>query len=190
LATVREAPAGTDAFTWQLRRARILVLGGDTSGGGEAMLLLLQSHETLDERQQDLVRQVVFDLQTANAHQAALALFEKLLEFTDDITAQRELYYWMAESRLGLQDYSEAARLYLKSAMLIGEDAMDPWAQTARYHAASALAKAGMLHDARALFSHLLRVTKETNRRAVLQHELQKLWLLEDQHSEVSDYGG
>lgn len=59
---------------------------------------------------------------------------------------------------------------------------MDPWAQTARYQAAVALAHAGMLDDARALFSHLLRVTKDKSRRAVLRHELQKLWLLEEEH--------
>jgi hypothetical protein len=71
--------------------------------------------------------------------------------------------------------------------MLIGEDAMDPWAQTARYQAGVALSRAGMLQDARTLFSNLLRVTKDKSRRAVLRHELQKLWLLEDDADSQAD---
>lgn len=85
----------------------------------------------------------------------------------------------MADSRQSQEQFAEAARLYLKSAMLIGADAMDPWAQTARYQAGVALSRAGLVEDARALFNHLLRVTEDKSRKAVLRQELQKLWLLE-----------
>jgi len=180
MATIQQAPKGQDNFVWQLRRARILVLGGETSQGRIALSKLLQQHKTLEQQQLDQVLQVVFDLQTADAHEDALQLFEMLQKYTSDTKKKRELYYWMAESRTALKQYAQAARLYLKSAMLIGEDAMDPWAQTARYQAGVALSRAGMLQDARALFSNLLRVTKDKSRRAVLRHELQKLWLLED----------
>jgi tetratricopeptide (TPR) repeat protein len=147
----------------------------------------LQQYKTLERQQLDQVLQVVFDLQTADAHEDALQLFEMLLKYTSDTKKKRELYYWMAESRTALKQYAEAARLYLKSAMLIGEDAMDPWAQTARYQAGVALSRAGMLQDARTLFSNLLRVTKDKSRRAVLRHELQKLWLLEDDADSQAD---
>jgi len=55
----------------------------------------------------------------------------------------------------------------------------DPWGQTARYQAASSLAKAGLFQDARALYTHLLKVTKDESRIKLLKHELQQLWLLE-----------
>ncbi len=182
MATIKQAPEGQDNFAWQLRRARILVLGGETRQGRIDLGKLLQRQKKLDPRQLDQVLQVVFDLQTAEAHEDALVLFTSLLRFTQDTKLKRELYYWMAESKKALKEYAAAARFYLKSAMLIGVDAMDPWAQTARYQAGVALAHAGMLDDARALFSHLLRVTKDKSRRAVLRHELQKLWLLEEEH--------
>jgi hypothetical protein len=54
---------------------------------------------------------------------------------------------------------------------------MGPWAQTAHYQAAEALAKAGMVDDARQLFDALLRVTTDPGRRAVINHSLQQLWL-------------
>ena len=45
------------------------------------------------------------------------------------------------------------------------------------------LAKADFLQDAHALYQQLLDVTKEPARRAVLKHELQKLWLLKNKNN-------
>ena len=70
------------------------------------------------------------------------------------------------------------AYLYLKSATLTDVTAMDPWAQTARYSAAKALAEAGLLEDARQIYSGLLRATRDTSRKAVLQNEIQRLHLV------------
>jgi predicted negative regulator of RcsB-dependent stress response len=56
--------------------------------------------------------------------------------------------------------------------------AMDPWAQTARYHAAKALVEAGLLEDARQIYSSLLRATRDASRRAVLENEIQRLHLV------------
>ena len=55
---------------------------------------------------------------------------------------------------------------------------MDPWAQTARYHAAKALVEAGLLQDARQIYSSLLRATRDASRRAVLENEIQRLHLV------------
>jgi TolA-binding protein len=99
------------------------------------------------------------------------------MQRTNDPKLQRELYYWMAESRKASEAYAEAARLYLKSAMLLDPKAGDPWGQTARYQAADALAHAGMVRDARVLFQQLLKTTTDPGRRAVLNRQLQKLWL-------------
>jgi len=57
---------------------------------------------------------------------------------------------------------------------------MDPWAQTARYNAAEALQKAGLVDDARRIYEALLKVTREPARRSVLRHNIQQLWLLQN----------
>lgn len=179
MASIKDVPEGEEAFIWQMRRARILVLGGDIQPGYETLRGLLQELKQPQPQQLDQILQVVFDLQTAGAHDEALDLFAALQPLTSEIQRKRELYYWMADSRQAQEQYAEAARLYLKSAMLIGADAMDPWAQTARYQAGTALARAGLYEDARTLFEHLLRVTRDKGRRAALRQELQKIWLLE-----------
>lgn len=179
MATIDQIPAGEEAFIWQLRRARILVLGGEMTEGQQTLRELLKNLKNPQQQQLDQILQVGFDLQTAGAHEAALEMFAALQQLTTDTKRKRELYYWMADSHQSLEEYAEAARLYLKSAMLIGPDAMDPWAQTARYQAGVALARAGYYDDARALLNHLLRVTKDKGRRAALRQELHKIWLLE-----------
>ena len=179
MATIQVPPEGTDKYFWELRRARIFVMGGDPKAGAEALSTILASNPQLTPEQLDRLLQVVFDLQTVNAHEAAYDLFVKVMARTNDLKLQRELYYWMAESRKANEAYAEAARLYLKSAMLPDAKAMDPWAQTARYQAADALAHAGMVRDARSLFQQLLATTQDPGRRAVLTRQLQKLWLIQ-----------
>ena len=84
----------------------------------------------------------------------------------------------MAASLPAMEKYDEAAYLYLKSATLQDPMAMDPWAQTARYHAAKMLAEAGLVEDARQIYSSLLRATRDASRRAVLENEIQRLHLV------------
>ena len=177
MATIQVPPDGTDKYFWELRRARIFVMGGDIEAGAESLNTILASNPKLSQEQLERLLQVVFDLQTVKAHDAAYDLFVKLMQRTRDPKLQRELYYWMAESRKASEAYAEAARLYLKSAMLLDPKAGDPWGQTARYQAADALANAGMVRDARILFQQLLKTTKDPGRRAVLNRQLQKLWL-------------
>jgi hypothetical protein len=177
MATIQVPPDGTDKYFWELRRARIFIMGGNIEAGTESLSTILASNPKLSQEQLDRLLQVVFDLQTVKAHDAAYDLFVKVMQRTNDPKLQRELYYWMAESRKASEAYADAARLYLKSAMLLDPKAMDPWAQTARYQAADALAHAGMERDARVLFQQLLNTTQDPGRRAVLNRQLQKLWL-------------
>ncbi len=175
MATVKKPPSGADQFFWYLRRARILILGGKGEQGGEALEEMLQQNQHFEPAQLDRLMQVIFDLQAAGLHVQAYALLSKLLNLTDDHKLQREIYYWMADSKKAQQQFAEAARLYLKSAMFTDAKAMDPWAQTARYQAAVVLAKAGLSGDARNIYLQLIRVTGDAARRAVLRRELQKL---------------
>ena len=178
MATMREAPAGADPYMWQLRRARILIMGERAQDGAAALKALLQGPQVLDKDQIDRLLQVVFDLQTVGDNEPAIGLFELAFARSSDPQQRREILYWMADSRKAEQRYSDAAVLYLRSATLQDPAAMDPWAQTARYQAADALAKAGMVKDARVLYERLLAVTQDPARRAVLNHDLQRLWLL------------
>jgi len=180
MATIKQPPENADVYFWRLRRARILVMGGEIEHAIPALSSILDEYPELTAQQYDQFLQVLFDLQTVQVHQEALSLFEKLLPRVTDIKLKRELYFWMAESSKALQRYTDAARFYMTSAMLPAEDSMDPWAQTARYQAAESLAKAGMVEDARKIFKHLLKVTKDPARRARLLQELQKLWLIKD----------
>jgi len=183
MATIKTAPAGSDNYQWQLRRARIFVLGGKAEKGNQALKKLLKNNKGFTGKQLNHFLQVVFDLQTVKEHEFAYELFRAVLPKITDVTLQREIYYWMADSRKAQQDYAAAARLYLRSAMYAGNNGLDPWGQTARYQVAEMLAKADFLQDAHSLYQKILDVTKEPARRAVLKHELQKLWLLKNKNN-------
>ena len=180
MTTIKKSPSGVDNYQWQLRRARIFVLGGKPEKGNEALISLINNNKNLTQEQLDKFLQVVFDLQTAKEHEFSFELFSAVLPKIKDVKLQREIYYWMADSKKAQQDYTAAARFYLRSAMHGDKKGLDPWGQTARYQVAEMLAKADLLQDARTLYEQLLRVTKEPARRAVLKHELQKLWLLRE----------
>ena len=184
MATIKVAPKGTDNFQWQLRRARIFVLGGKAEQGSQSLTTILENHKEFSKRQLEHFLQVVFDLQTVNEHESAYQLFKAILPKITDEMQQREIYYWMADSRKALQDYSAAARLYLRSAMHGESKGLDPWGQTARYQVAEMLAKADYVDDAHTIYQKLLNGTKEPARRAVLKHELQKLMLLRGEQPE------
>jgi hypothetical protein len=183
MATIKEPPAGADNFFWHLRRARIFILGGDELYGIQALQKLIGSYAIIPRAQIDRLLQVIFDLQTLGEHQKAIELLNMVLSKALDAEVKREIFFWIADSHKAEQAHRQAARFYMKSATHIAEKDMDPWAQTARYQAAESLARAGLLDDARTLFRQLLKVTREPARRAVLQHELQKLWLMKGNRS-------
>lgn len=173
--TLEQPPQGEDAFGWTLRRARVFILGGQTARGVELLRGLLERHSALDGAQYDRLMQVVFDLQANGRHEEALGLFDRLLDYPRPLQSRRELLFWKADSLKALGRKEMAAFLYLRSATLGDIFSMDAWAQTARYHAAEMLARAGLAGDARFQFEALLEITREASRRAMLQHQLQKL---------------
>lgn len=189
MATLKEPPKGETSYMWHLRRARILILGGKPHEGALALGRFTRNYPAATRTQIDRFLQVVFDLQTVGEHDAAYQLFNDVINLSKDKKLQRELYYWMADSRNAQSRYADAAELYLKSAMLLDGEGWDPWGQTARYQAAKALGKAGLIEDAYFIYQRLLKVTKEEERRAVLRYEVQKLQLAksEEQENEASD---
>lgn len=187
MATLTEPPKGDTSYMWHLRRARILILGGQAREGAAALAYFTQTYPNADREQIDRFLQVVFDLQTVGGHDSAYQLFSDVIDASKDKKLQRELYYWMADSRHAQSRYADAAELYLKSAMLLDGKGWDPWGQTARYQAAKSLGKAGLIEDAYFIYQRLLKVTKEEDRRAVLRYEVQKLQLAKTEEQVSTD---
>jgi Arc/MetJ family transcription regulator len=173
-------PEGSEPLDWLLRRARVLLLGGEVAQGNEVLDQLIDSYKEPSEEDTDRILQVLFDLQTIKANDHAIRHFRKLLTLPISARQRREILFWMADSFKGLDEYERAALLYLQSAMFTGPDSMDPWAQTARFNAAEALQRAGLVDDARRIYNALLKVTKEPARRSLLRHNIQKLWLTQN----------
>lgn len=181
MAGLDQPPPGADRVMWRLRQARVLLLGGDYLQAEGVLREMIGQSARLSRPELDRLIQVLFDLQTVGEHEAAYRLLESLQGQVADMQLQRELWYWMADSRLAQSRPLEAAALYLRSAMVPLPQSLDPWGQTARYQAAQALAKAGVVADARTLYEELLRTTDDPGRRAVLRRDLQQLLLVRPQ---------
>jgi len=175
MAGLDEPPPGTDRVMWRLRQARVLLLGGDYAQAETILQEMIAGSALLARPEQDRLIQVLFDLQTVGEHETAYRLLEALQAQLADVQLKRELWYWMADSRLAQGRPHEAAALYLRSAMVPQSQSLDPWGQTARYQAAQVLAKTGLVEDARTLYEALLGLTDDPGRRAVLRRDLQQL---------------
>ncbi len=162
---------------WQLRQSRVLVLGGRYQEGNQVLQNLIADYQQPEIEQTDRILQVLFDLQTVDLHQQAITHFNQLLKLEIEPKQRREVLYWIADSYRGLEKYDQAALLYLQSAMLTAPDAMDPWAQTARFNAAESLQLSGLTDDARRIYQELLAISDDVARRSVLNHKIQQLWL-------------
>ena len=173
-------PPNARRFDWLLRRARVLLLGGKLEQGDAVLDRLIGEYDEPQADDTDRILQVLFDLQTLKADEQAIRHFRQLMNKPIEARQRREILFWMADSFKALEQYERAALLYLQSAMFIGPDAMDPWAQTARYNAAESLQQAGLVDDARRIYEALLKVTREPARRSVLRHNIQQLWLIQN----------
>jgi len=175
--TLKQPPAEESIQDWKLRRARTMVYAGQFQDASSLMQQVLENNAQLDDDYIRRFTQVVFDLQAVGEHKAALSLLEQLYRKTKTTELQRELLFWMAESSTALGNSGDAAELYLRSAYLGQPKGGDMWGQSARYHAAESLAKAGNLEDARTIYQELLRFTPDAKRRAIIERNLQQLWL-------------
>ena len=176
---LEKAPNGEDQDSWSLRRARVLIYGGKYSDATGLLNSLLADKDKISDAFAERYLQVVFDLQSAGQHIKAIALLDTLYARLDNPRTRREILYWIAESRAGLGQYQTAGELYLRSATFNHTNGGDMWGQTARYHAAEALGKAGLTQDARAVYQNLLKFTEDPRQRAVIERNIQQLWLTE-----------
>ncbi|MDH5182779.1 MAG: hypothetical protein OEX12_02695 [Gammaproteobacteria bacterium] len=186
LLSLDHAPEGENNINWNLRRARVLIMAGLVEQGNSVLQHLISANK-LNTKQIDKLMQVLFDLQTVQAHEQAIALFQSLLRRSKSLKLQRELHFWIADSYEAMGEYEKASFAYFESAAASGGGDGILWAQSARYQAARALASAGLLEDARGIFTTLLQATKDEGRKARLRHEMQ---LLQLKQIEVQRMGG
>lgn len=174
-----KAPNGEDDDNWALRRARILIYAGRYDEAQEILTGLLPDKRKVGDVLAERLLQVIFDLQAASRHVQAIAQLERLLTLSENPRTRREVLYWIAESKSAQGEHQTAAELYLRSAHYQHPTGGDMWGQTARYHAAEALGKAGLTQDARSVYQNLLRFTEDPRQRAVIERNIQQLWLTE-----------
>ncbi|HHO59947.1 MAG TPA: hypothetical protein ENJ64_06855 [Thiotrichales bacterium] len=173
-----EPPQGDDAFDWRMRKARVLVLEGEYEESARLLTKTISALTALEDKALDRYIQVVFDFQTVNQHRQALALFDLIRPAWLNDKLKREIYFWKAESFFALKNFDRAALYYLKSATALKNEENDLWAQSARYKAAGALAKAGIYDDAEKVYKDLLQVTVSESRKALIKQNLQHIRLL------------
>jgi hypothetical protein len=172
-------PAGENPDNWTLRRARVLIYAGDQRAAVLLLNSILADKKQLDDAFAERYIQVLFDLQAAEQNTQAIALLESVFKLTTNARIQRESLYWMADSKAALGEHQQAAELYLRSATYQNPTGGDMWGQTARYHAGEELGKAGLTQDARLVYQALLRHTEDAKQRAVIERNIQQLWLME-----------
>lgn len=182
MSDLHSIPGDTREFDWLLRQSRVLLLGGKYEQGNQILDELFGIYKEVNKEDTDRILQVLFDMQTIGQNEQAIGFFRRLMSLNIEPRQKREILFWMADSFKGLSQYERAALLYLQSAMFIGPDAMDPWAQTARFSAAESLQKSGLVDDARRIYQSLLAITEEPARRSVLRHNIQQLWLIQNTH--------
>ena len=175
MADLKQPPEDQPQFDWSLRRARVLILSGSFKQGATVLGEML-SGEEVETLQAEKYLQVVFDLQAVEQHKLALNLFNQLQLRVEDMRLVRELIFWKAESYHELKQYEQAAFLFLKSARS-PDNVFDPWYHTATFRAAESLFEAGLYEDSKQRYLHLLKITRNAARKAVIRQRLQAIQL-------------
>ncbi|MDZ7839834.1 MAG: hypothetical protein U5R46_03290 [Gammaproteobacteria bacterium] len=161
---------------WDLTRARLALYDGDFSQSESILRSLILSREEFEPETADRVLQPIFDLQSVGRGEAAYELLQYMYERVTTSKQKRELLLWLGDALKTGGDYEAAAEHYLRSAHAAA-GGQDQWGQSARYHAAEALAEARLLDDARRIYEQLLNEVGGGTRAAALQRRLQELWV-------------
>lgn len=169
LTGLSKPPPGVDPGAWQLQRARLFLLGGAAQRGISVLGQLAKNHPHVAPGK---LLPAVLDLETLGYNRAALNLLEQMLSARPPPKIARHILYWIGKAYSGLGSPLNAARAYIESATFNNPYAMDQWAKTARYAAASSLTDAGLYGDARRLYEGLLNATADPTEQALIKQRL------------------
>lgn len=167
---------GQTQVQWDLTRARLALYAGDFSQSESILRSVILSREEFEREVADRVLQPVFDLQSVGRGEVAFELFQHMYDRVASAKQKREILLWLGDAKKSQEEYEIAAEFYLRSAYAASR-AQDQWGQSARYHAAEALAEAHLLEDARRIYEQLLKEVGEGKQAAALQRRLQELWV-------------
>ena len=165
---------GIDPGAWTVRTARIQVLGGNADLGARQLGDWLSGLDEIAPASLDRVMQIMFDLQFIGEHQLALDLFQVSARLVRTPGHRRELFYWAAQSWVGLGEYAMGAAYYLESARLSGENNAH-WQNSALYQAAKALESAKLYKDAGNVYRRLLGGSPDSKMQAKLRYRLAQI---------------
>jgi len=185
VAGLDKPPAGGDPGDWQLQRARLLLLGGNNDAGIQVLMKLAHGEPAVPAKK---LLPVVVDLETLGENRAALGVLEDMLAARPGPPPEvaRQILYWIGKAYSGLDSPLNAARSYLEAATFNSPYAMDQWAQTARYSAASALTEAGLYQDAIHIYEGLLNATSDPTQQAQIKQKLAAVRTLASRAGEKS----
>jgi len=173
---VRKRPDSIDPGSWTVRSARIQVLGGDPERGADDLLRWLNGLGEMSPDSLDRVMQIMFDLQFLEQHELAIRLFEAAARLIRTADQKREIFYWMGQSWLALEESAVAAAYFLESAGLSGpNDAL--WKRSALYQAGLALEAGALYEDASRIYEQLMVGAVDPKMQAKLQYRLAQIQL-------------
>ena len=158
---------------WQLRRARVQVLGGTPEYGAKLLENLTKSGLHFSGLQLEAYLAVYYELQGLGQSMLGYVVLDALLPQLESVDLRRQVLAWMADIRFGQQDYEVSAQLYLKASVLAG--GTSAWGVQVRHRAAMALARAGFSRDAGQLYRDLIDNEFDAQVRQSLKHELKQL---------------
>jgi hypothetical protein len=169
---------------WDLTRSRLALYAGDFEQSESILRSVIVSRDTFEPEEADRVMQPLFDLQSVGRGAVAFELLQYLYDRVTTRKQQREILLWMGDAKKSVSEYEVAAEYYLRSAFN-GPDPYDLWGQSARYHAAEALAEAHLFDDARRIYEQLLKEAGEGKQAAALQRRLQELWVKKQERGRI-----
>lgn len=179
LSGLEAPPKASDQDRWNLKRARVMIYAGEADKAMPLLSNMLANKDKLDDDLAERYIQVMFDLQGSERAREAAVLLDSLYPLVDNDRLRREILFWQADSWAAVNEHARAAELYLRSATYDNHHGGDLWGQSARYHAAQALGKAGMVDDARGVYQRLLEFNNDPKQRLLIERQLQQLWLVD-----------
>ncbi len=159
---------------WQLRRARVQVLGGTPEYGAKLLENLTKSGLNFSRFQLEAYLAVYYELYGLGQTQLAYSVLEALLPQLESKALKRQVTVWMADIQFERQDFVLSSQLYLRALWLSDSSAND-WATLISQRAAKALGRAGFNADARQLYKKLMSNESDLQAKQLFKHELRQL---------------